>query len=134
MIFIHGLQRNAQMSGQNWYEISVKLPDHLTSWVKNNVPEDKIKEVPLPHITLLYGFDPKYYEEIDRTVKEANITSDDYTFGEPKKGDVSPVWLAPIISPRLTSLFWYLYCKYDNEHTLINGKFEPHVTLCWLKS
>jgi hypothetical protein len=121
------------MSGQNWYEISVQLPEHLASWVKTNVPEDQIKETPSPHITLLYGFDPKYYDEIDKLVKEAKIVPEDYTFGEPKKGDVSPVWLMPVVSPKLSSLFWYLYCKYDNEHTLINGKFEPHVTLCWLK-
>lgn len=117
---------------QNWYEIPVELPMEYISWVATNIPARYIKEIPSPHITILYGFDPKYYDEIDKIVKSFEITPKDYTFGEPKRGDVSPVWILPVKSEKITSLFWYLHKKFDNQHTLINGKFDPHVTLCSL--
>lgn len=122
------------MEEQNWYEISIDIPDEFRDWVKTNISSDQISSIPEPHITLLYGFDPKFYNEIDQIVKSYNITPNDYTFGTPKRGDVSPVWLLPISSPKLEELFWILYYKFPNKHTLINGKYEPHLTLCWLHS
>ena len=118
----------------NWYEIPVVIPDEYKNWVKEHIPSDQVAEIPNPHITLLYGFDPKHYERIDKIVKCFEITEKDYTFKEPKKGDYSPVWLLLLESKKLTALFWALYETFPNEHTLIHGKFEPHVTLCWLKS
>lgn len=122
------------MEEQNWYEIPIIIPDEFRDWVSNNIPSDQVSSIPESHITLLYGFDPKFYNEIDQTVKMYNITSKDYTFGDPRKGDISPVWLLPIKSPKLEELFWILYSKFPNQHTLINGKYDPHVTLCWIKS
>jgi len=122
-----------ELKSPNWYEIPITLPEEYQDWVSSHVPVDDLKDIPSPHITILYGFDPKHYDAIDKIVKAAKITPEDYTFGPPKRGDVSPVWLLPIRSDKIDALFWKLHKKFDNQHTLINGRFEPHVTLCWLK-
>ena len=65
--------------------------------------------------------------------EEFEITGDDFEFGLPKKGDVSPVILVSVKSKKLQECFWKLYKTFPNQHTLINGEYDPHVTLCWLK-
>lgn len=119
-------------SNECWYEIPIVLPDKYKNWVHDNVEKSSIREIPEPHITLLYGFECKHYDAIDAIVKASQIVPEDYTFGEVKPGDVSPVYLISVHSDKLQKLFWDLHARFDNKHTLINGKFEPHVTLCWL--
>ena len=119
---------------QNWYELPIVLPLEYSTWCENHKDElgGTVASVPAPHITLLYGFDPKFYDEVAADVASFNITPADYTFGEVCKGDVSPVWLVEVISPKLQACFRLLHSKYENQHTLIDGLFKPHVTLCWL--
>jgi len=119
---------------QNWYELPIVLPLEYSTWCENHKDElgGTVASVSAPHITLLYGFDPKFYDEVAADVASFNITPADYTFGEVCKGDVSPVWLVEVISPKLQACFRLLHSKYENQHTLIDGLFKPHVTLCWL--
>ena len=121
-------------NGECWYEIPIQLPLEYTDWLRENVPAEQIKEQPLPHITLLYGFDCRLYLEVDALVKAYNITPSDYCFGTVKRGSTSPVYLVPVHSMKLQQLFSELSSRFPNKHTLINGKFDPHVTLCWLHS
>jgi len=116
----------------NWIELEVTLPDDLDNWVDTHVKPEDVKERPKPHITLLYGFDPARFAEVEAKVKTWNITAADYTFGKPRLGYGSPVILVPIVSDKLQACFWDLHCTFPNEHTLVDGKFSPHVTLCWL--
>jgi hypothetical protein len=102
--------------------------------LKNNMSMDDVLSTPKPHITVLYGFRCSEWKEIDALVNSWKINEDDYTFGDARFGDVSPVIMLPVMSARLTALFGLLSGKYpDNKHTLINGNFSPHVTLAWLK-
>ena len=117
----------------NWVDLEIKLPEKYLQWLKDNVPTDDIKETPKPHITLLYGFDPLRFDEVKAIVDAENIQASDYMFGDVRLGDVSPVYLVGIKSEKLDALFWKLYKQFPNQHTLIAGKFDPHVTLCWLK-
>ena len=79
------------------------------------------------------NFECTCYEQVEAVVNRYAITPDDYTFGPIKKGTVSPVFLVPVISSKLQQLFKTLFDTFPNKHTLIQGKFESHVTLCWLK-
>ena len=69
----------------NWYEVAVQLPLDLQSWVANNVPADQVASVPAPHLTILYGFDPRHYDEIDQIVRAAKLDQATWTFGVPKE-------------------------------------------------
>lgn len=128
------MSSSSSSAAQNWYEIPVVIPEKYKNWVAENVPAEDVKEIPSPHITILYGFDPKHYADIDAIVKDHKITEKDYSFDPPKKGSLSPVWLLPLKSDKLQTLFHILYAVFPNEHTLFDGKYEPHVTLCWLKT
>jgi hypothetical protein len=118
----------------NWLEIPISLPHRYSKLVEEMDPK-LIKEIPEPHLTILYGFDPSLYDDVKFDFDSFEISEKDFQFGRVKCGDVSPVYLLEVISPRLQECFWFLYNKYDNEHTLIDGKFfDPHVTLCWFHS
>lgn len=119
--------------GECWYELPVVLPQKYTDWLAKNVPEHLIKEKPKPHITVLYGFDCKHYATIAEIVEGFKITPQDYEFGEIQKGQFAPIYLVHLKSSKLQTLFAQLYMRFPNHHTLIKGKYEPHVTLCWLK-
>lgn len=121
---------------QNWVEIELQLPESLKTWATDTFDKNDIESIPDPHVTVLYGFDPKYYNEIQKQLDEFKLEPKDFTFvGKPRQGDhTKNAWLIGVHSPRLQELFWTLYNKYDNEHTLINGKYDPHITLCYTKT
>jgi len=123
------------MPFQNWFELPVVLPPHLVSWVANNEMHigGRVTDVPEPHLTLLYGFEPIRYSDVARDVASFKIDTTALTFGEPRKGTEANVWLVDVTGPKLQECFWFLHGKYENQHTLFNGHFEPHVTLCWFE-
>lgn len=118
----------------NWVEIPAELPPCWQRWVEQNVDPDNIKEVPPPHVTLLYGFDPKLRKQVEEDVKRAGCVTDDWVFDRPRPGDKARnAWLLPFTSRKLEDLFWTLCAKYPNQHYLHEGKFDPHITLCYTK-
>lgn len=121
------------MESPNWFELKVKIPQKYETWIKTNNLSDQVLEVPKPHITVLYGFDPSRFSEVKKIVDDFSFVPEDFTFGEVKKGDVANVYLVKIFSPKLQECFWHLYRKFPNEHTLINGFYDPHVTLAIMK-
>lgn len=120
---------------QNWFELAIGLPDKYKKWIDlvrsnlNVVDSANISEWPEPHVTVLYGFDPKHYLEIEKIVKEYDFKESDFEFRLVQYGDVEPVYIGRIFSPKLQECFWHLYRKYENKHTLINGSYDPHITL-----
>lgn len=129
------MELNPHCRHQNecWYEIPIQLPDRLRDWAHINVKTPEVQEYPKPHITILYGFECQHYPAVEKIVKSYNITSDDYTFGEPERGKIGPVYLARVKSDKLQKLFWELHKEFPNKHTLIDGQYDPHVTLVWVK-
>lgn len=119
----------------NWVDIPAELPPRFQKWVEQHVNPDDIKCVPAPHVTLLFGFDPARIDEVKADVARAGDVTDDWVFGEPRPGDSARnAWLLPFRSKKLEELFWDLYMKYPNEHYLHEGKFDPHITLCYTKT
>jgi hypothetical protein len=117
-----------------WCEFQLnEIETQVQNYVADNVPQTLIQRIPPPHVTLLYGCsaDPacigKYFTK--------PITIE---FGEVNEGSVSPVLLARIISQDLHELFYKMYedpvINHDKSHTLIDGKYDPHLTLAWLTS
>ena len=118
----------------DWFEIEVDIPEQYRNWHKQFHSED-VLEVPSPHITLLYGFDPRLYDQVKADVMSFRLQPEDWSFPYvPRPGNKAKnAWLLPIHSPRLEELFWQLYKKYPNQHYLHDGKFIPHITLCYMK-
>lgn len=120
----------------NWIELPVTLPERYRNWVEQNCNPEEVERIPPPHITLLYGFDPARYAEVEADVKAAGDLTDDWTFDEaPRPGNFTRnVWLLPVKSAKITALFWKLNAKYPNDTYLRDGTtFDPHVTLCYMK-
>jgi 2'-5' RNA ligase len=118
----------------NWTELQLpQLKDEITKWMAR-IPADLVDEVTEdPHITVLYGCnsDPSVYNHL----KLKDIQWETSSVVRP--GDVSDVLLVGIKSQELNDLFMKMY-KDDNintahQHRLINGKYDPHLTLAWLK-
>lgn len=122
------------MARPNWIEVPAVLPEAYRNWHRQ-FPADKVLEVPPPHITLLYGFDPDRYEEVQADVEAFGLKPEDWSFPHaPRPGNKAKnAWLLPLHSPRLEQLFWQLHAKYPNQHYLHEGRFSPHVTLCYMK-
>lgn len=118
---------------KNYYELKVpenKLRCHPATLYSGKLIEN-------PHITLFYGFDPKYYEEIAQYVKYERIDWDiDIILGEVvlRLSEKLPAhFVINIQSPKLQAMFQHLNKLYPNQHGLIDGEYVPHITIKWLK-
>ena len=131
------VMKHAKHNNECWYEIPVTIPDKFKNWVAENIDPDALDDSDEhkeePHITVLYGFECKYYDEIAALVAEQKFTPADFKWGEVTRGAKAPIYLVQIQSPKLQKLFAVLSSKYKNKHTLFDGKYDPHVTLCWVK-
>ena len=118
----------------HWTELTlISLKPAIDSWMKH-VPKDLIDEVTdVPHITVLYGCSNDSSKYTHLPMKAIPWK----TSGHVRPGDASDVLLVGIGSEALRSLFMAMYeddaINTDKKHTLIDGKYDPHVTLAWLK-
>jgi hypothetical protein len=124
-----------EVSGEspNWICIPITLPYFYKHWVEHKVDPDRVKSVPKPHITLLYGFDPAHFWQVKKVVDAYEGLGKNLEFGKVRDGDRDSVKIVGVTSPALQECFWKLHAQFPNQHFLVDGKFDPHVTLCWLK-
>lgn len=117
----------------NWVEVVAVLPEAYRNW-HLQFPADEVREVPPPHITLLYGFDPAQFPNVQADVDAFGLGPADWSFPHrPRPGNKDQkAWLLPVESPRLQKLFWQLHARYPNRHYLHEGRFDPHITLCYM--
>lgn len=118
----------------NWVEIAAVVPEPYNRWHEQFPPED-VLSVPEPHITVLYGFDPQHYPAVAAAVDACQLTPADWTVaGPPFPGhSARNAWLLPLHAPQLEALFWRLHAQYPNQHYLHEGRFVPHLTLCYMR-
>lgn len=101
----------------------------------NIVEEGKVgKLIEKPHhyhITLLYGVLDTKIEEVMRYIKKKkHLILGEITLGGVKWGDYDTnVLMVEARSPHLQELFWRMYNKFQNNHRLIKGMYDPHITL-----
>ena len=121
-----------------WAEFSIDLEFSQTlssacHKLKVDHPEAVLKEPTKHHVSLLYGYCASESEKLMEIVKRHLTSPLTLKAGEIKRGDVSPVILLAIEhSSELDSLFHDLYENIGNKkHTLINGKYDPHITIAW---
>lgn len=127
----------------NWFEIPVTLPAKYKDWVKKNMKPKEIKEINrYHHITLLYGFEPKYFWAVKKLAESFGPFGEDFEYGEVRDGDKNRLLLpsessdgnvkfVPIKSDTLQKCFDVLSKTFKNQHYVHKGQYLPHVTLCY---
>lgn len=116
----------------NWFEIPVTLPEKYKDWVEKNMKPEEIKEInQYHHITLLYGFEPKYFWAVKKLAESFGPFGEDFEYGEVRDGDKDNVKLVPIKSDILQKCFDVLSKTFKNQHYVHKGQYLPHVTLCY---
>jgi hypothetical protein len=127
----NSIQSVSQSENKNkcWLQAEFEVPDKIKEYITK-------QGCILPlnfHITLLYGYDEKFSENIINDVNTSlplNVTTDKII-----KGNVAPVCLLRVTSKHLLEIFKDIHKKYPNEHTLIEGVkggYDPHITLFYL--
>ena len=84
-----------------------------------------------PHTTLLYGFESDQAKRVTQAMLavlpcKARISSIEW-------GSKAPVLIARLESETLQKLFAGLYKTVPNQHTLIDGRYDPYLTLLQLQ-
>lgn len=119
-----------------WAEFSIEhnfciLLDDFFEKLKTENPGTTLKKPNQHHVSLLYGYSQSESAKLLEITQEHFLEPLTLTVGKVRKGDVSPVVLLHINpSKELDNLFWDLYNNVGpKKHTLIDGKYDPHITL-----
>jgi hypothetical protein len=81
---------------------------------------------------MLYGFESRHADQVFARLHAALPLEVKVT--RTQEGDISPVRLLGVNSPQLQDIFKSLYANVPSKHTLINGKFDPHITVAeWMR-
>ncbi len=113
----------------NWCYFKV---DKIDEKLYNNpmATNEIIKNRPEPHVTLFYGFDPSKGQEVKAKAESFKLCPADIFYETHlRKGDVERVVFLGIKSPAIQTAFAALSSEFPNTHMLINGKYDPHVTV-----
>jgi hypothetical protein len=126
---------------RNWFYIVPPVSVILLDAFDNIVGSQFIEKRAMPHLTVLYGFNPSSYAAV---VKEALpflelLDWDNYTFGLPRPGDsavdghkvvLCDIQRKPACRDILAEMHYHLARTFPNQHVSINGKtWNPHMSL-----
>ncbi len=125
------------MKSDCWCEFSLPSPvvkriQTVTDKLQNKlgITESKANSY---HVTLLYGYNENESKSLINICKKYLDEPLLLKIGEIRRGNISPVVLVDLqLSDNLNKLFWELYENIgQKKHSLIEGKYKPHITLVW---
>jgi 2'-5' RNA ligase len=125
------------MQSNRLYKVICDIPEEINrdckEWV-NQQPQHiraSVEDICCDHVTVLFGFKESEIPIVEKVLRE-NTEPLEVTLGPVTFGSISPVCIVKAISQPLQNLFWKIReAVPDSAHTLINGEYDPHITLFW---
>lgn len=134
-----------QISNQNRYNwIGVDIPPAFADRVRAGIhikDPSNILKTPVPHVTLLYGFDPSKFEQVKARVLEAKLCAEDIVLEE-KVYKIAPthtetnfycVDLDVVKSPKVVELIQRLRKEFPTPGNKADHEVTAHLTLYEVK-